>query len=87
MTLVGQDGSLIIVPNGQVAIITNLTHSKVSNRLEITIKFLSDVDHILNIFEHALKSLEHKKIINFTQNHGLSVSKPSRWQVLPSVFY
>ncbi len=63
MTLVGQDGSLIIVPNGQVNIITNLTHGKVSNRIDVTIKFLTEVDKILDVFENTLDNLKTNKAI------------------------
>lgn len=60
LTLKGEDGSIIIVPNGQIKNIINYTyvHGREHNVIDISVKMAQPIDTILDIFQQVLEEFE-----------------------------
>lgn len=61
LTLKGLDGALIVIPNSQVANLTNFTYGKSYTRVDIPIKLTLPIDEIINIFSGCLETLRQEK--------------------------
>ncbi len=52
------DGSLIIVPNGQINSLINTSYGKAVNTIDVPVKSGQKIDVVLHVFEEVLASLE-----------------------------
>ncbi len=61
LTLKDKNGSLVIIPNGQINNLTNYTYGKANNFIDITAKLDRPIDEILKIFDDVLKDFKNDK--------------------------
>jgi|SRR5581483_10193448 len=58
LELIGPDGSLIIVPNGQINILINTTNNKAISTIDISVKADQDIDKVIKVCKETLSALE-----------------------------
>lgn len=61
MTLRGDDGAFILVPNGQIKTLINYSNGKIRNFIDIPIKMDYSIDEILAMFQSVIDELKQDK--------------------------